>query len=283
MMNHVRIPVKEQRHLLTKAKENGGFTWIALAKHLKVNRSMVFLYLSGSKMTRASFLKLCKLAEIQPKQIEHKVVNLTKEKAIVAPPSSHHLANFLGILAGDGHMSPVSYEITISGHSHLDRDFLGGHVMGLFKRLFGLDAFIREYENRMICRVYSKRLVVHLSRRFGLPLGKKKNHLHIPEEVSKNSGFLRAYISGLYDTDGSIYPHHRNSMAIDMSSRDENFREEVAGALQYLDFHPTVNGKNVQLYRKDEIERFFEEIQPHNERHLKKYRTYKKLGFLPKI
>ena len=243
---------------------------------------MIFLYLSGSKMTYVSFLKLCTMARIQPTEIGHEIVSL-KEKEITEPPLTAYLANFLGILAGDGHMSPVSYEITISGHSHLDRTFLEKHVMNLFKDLFGLTAFIRKYENRMVCRVYSKKLVMHLSRRFRLPLGKKKNHLHIPEEISEDSEFLRSYISGLYDTDGSIYPHHKSSIALDISSRDSTFREEVASALRELGFHPTVNGKNIQLYRKEEIKRFFEEIRPHNERHLKKYRTYKKLGFLPSI
>lgn len=70
---------------------------------------------------------------------------------------------------------------------------------------------------------------------------------------------------------------------MDITSRDPRFREEILLGLRKLGFNPTMNGKNIQIYRKKEIDRFFNFIKPQNARHLKRYHLYKKTGKLKSI
>lgn len=281
MTGFVELSLHNQISLLKQAKTKKNCSWQALAKILGVNRSMIFLYLSGSRLPLVSFLKLCKLADIRPDKFSFNKIVLPREKSITKPAMEPEFANFLGILAGDGHMNLISYEVTITGHKKLDKQFIEQHVMPMFENLFGLKPHERFDKHRMICRVYSKKLVEYLIGTFDLPAGKKTNRLRIPKQVFDNNGLLKAYIRGLFDTDGSVYPHHKNSIALDITSRDPAFREDVLRGLRKLSFHPTMNGKNIQLYRKHEIDEFFKGIKPKNARHLKRYQTYKKMGRLP--
>ena len=47
-------------------------------------------------------------------------------------------------------------------------------------------------------------LVNYLSKTFLLPVGKKKNYLHIPHQINNNKKLLERYLRGLFDTDGYV-------------------------------------------------------------------------------
>ncbi|MEW6036570.1 MAG: hypothetical protein AB1529_08215, partial [Candidatus Micrarchaeota archaeon] len=57
MRSYIALRKDEQISLLKQAKVKRECTWETIAKELGVNRSMVFLYLSGSKLPKNSFNK----------------------------------------------------------------------------------------------------------------------------------------------------------------------------------------------------------------------------------
>ena len=231
---------------------------------------------------KSLFVYLCSFAKIDIskfKGTEYDAGN--SEKTIKIPVLDKYLANFLGILAGDGHVSDYCYEVSVVGDKDLDKIFLSKHVFYLFKKLFGLEPHFKLQDNALTCRVYSKKLMEFLNETYGVPLRKKKNRLHIPPQISNNKIMLKPYLSGVFDTDGCFHRHHKNTAAVEIISGDKTFLEEINKSLTSLDFDPCKSGKSVYLYRSNEIDRFFCEIGSKNEKHLKKYHFYKTRGYLP--
>jgi len=275
---YIELKNKDRRLLLTKAKEKLNCNWEGLAKFLKVNRSMLFFYLSGhSRIPQDKFNKLVELTKLKAIKFTTK----SRGKEIILPKESRELIEFLGILAGDGHINNISYEITITGHRKLDYNFLVLFVKPLIKKLFGLQPYIVEKNNVIYCRTYSKKLVDFLHSKYKVPIGKKKNKLRIPSMLI-DSKDLKYYLRGLFDTDGCISRHHKNSVYLEISSKTPLFLKDIRKGLLSFDFHPYLSKKSVILYRKDEIDKFFKFIKPRNNKHLERYSIYKKIGYIPK-
>ena len=110
-----------------------------------------------------------------------------------------------------------------------------------------------------------------MNKEYGIPIGKKKGQLHIPLQLQKNEGFLKSYLRGLFDTDGSLYFRRKSGKVISIISRDHSFLKEVKNALKQLNFSPSLSGKNLYIYNQEEINKFFSEIKPANSKHMKKY------------
>ena len=186
------------------------------------------------------------------------------------------LAELLGVLAGDGHVSRINYEISVTCHKKLDKDYINNRVSKLFLDLFSIDAKIRESkENNVVrCSVHSKMLSEYLTTNFLIPRGKKKGKLHIPTQIRTEKELLIPYIRGLFDTDGSIYCRRKKSLVVSIISRDPVFLHEVKTCLTGLGYSPSVSGKNLYLYTQEEIKRFFREIKPANLKHLNRYDNF---------
>lgn len=280
-MQYINLPESQQSSFLRAIKNNTKYTWKQLANSLRVNRSMIYFYLNEhSKLPYNHYVKLCELAKIQKKVNINLVDIKNKEVKIRIPALSCRLAEFLGALAGDGHMNNSTYEISISLDKDLDKDY-SDHIIDMYKKLFGLEARKYIQENKIKCFAYSKRLVTFLQKRFGIPVGKKKGKLSIPHQISNDKKLSRAYIRGIFDTDGSFHRHHKKDAMLGIVSRDYIFIKELKRTLEELGFTASLSNKNLYIYRKKEIDRFFREIKPANLKHVGKYLHYQEHGTVP--
>ncbi|RLG69485.1 MAG: hypothetical protein DRO07_02275 [Candidatus Iainarchaeum archaeon] len=108
-----------------------------------------------------------------------------------------------------------------------------------FVELFGVTPKIRKgSSNQIHCRIYSKDIFLFLSEDIGFPIGRKKNKLRVPSFIFKNKELSKAYIRGLFDTDGSIFRHHRFSAKIEITSHSQKFRKDIIRLLIRLGFKP---------------------------------------------
>lgn len=120
------------------------------------------------------------------------------------------LAEFLGILTGDGYMNEYQYGkrkysiIDIAGHSQRDNSYLTNHVSELIKKLFKVSPLIiiRKDQNTMHLRL-SSRDIFNLLLHSGFKKG-KKGEIGIPGWILKNKKFMRFFIKGFFDTDGCL-------------------------------------------------------------------------------
>ncbi len=279
-MKYLDFSKKDQISFMRLVKERSNLKWEKIAHFLGIHRSMIFFYLNGkSKIPYENYKKLCSLAKIKQSHksyvfIKNKIQPINKINMI-----DNNLAELLGILAGDGHISNINYEVCVSGHMILDKEYINKNVVFLFEKLFGLDSKLKIYKpyTHLRCCVNSKLLIEYLSKEFNLPVGKKKGNLHIPKQIIEDKLLLKYYIRGLFDTDGSVYFRRKKDIVVSIISGDLLFLNEVKNALKILGYNPCVSGKNLYLYKKEEVKRFFSEINPINKKHLDRYSNFLKL------
>jgi hypothetical protein len=280
-MDYANINPEEQRLLLISAKLNLGITWNKLAELLGIHRSMLFFHLRGdSLLPLKSYYALAKAANWHglPETIslENKEVH-----PLLPAEMTEDLAEFLGILAGDGHMNKRKFGISVCADKDLDTDYLTSHYPALMQKLFGIRIRHTIQNNLLRAWVHSKKLVSYLEKQ-GVPTGKKLGKLRIPARVKSTSSFSKAYIRGVFDTDGSFYQHHKTSAAICITSYTKHFLEDIQEALRKEGFSPCISGRNLFLYSKTDIRRFFAEIKPANQKHIQKYQTFVQTGRVPR-
>ncbi|MBS3147551.1 hypothetical protein J4219_01560 [Candidatus Woesearchaeota archaeon] len=279
-MEYLVLKPGELRGFLQNSKKKLTFTWDEFARFLGVNRSMIFFYLQEkSKFPLSHYEFICKKLNVSP--IKFNTVNITnKLKKVQFPEQSEQLAEFLGIMAGDGHLGRPAYEISIALDKNSDKDYVY-HVSALLEDIFKTKPSIYHQNNITRVKIYSKELFNFLHLSLGMISGNKMNKLRIPSFILSNRLFLAAFLRGVFDTDGSFHRHRPTDAAAEITSADARFLQEVTAALLFLGIRATSSGRNVYIYSKEHIHRFFMKIRPSNPKHQAKYAYYCTHGKVP--
>lgn len=274
MPNFIKLKERDRINLFDSVKKNIDLSWDAFYPRLNISRAMFFNYLSGKyHLPKKLFLRLEKISGISISDYEEFHRNKYVEKGIKKPPLSEEFAEILGALAGDGHIGGIPYEVSITCSNQVDREYIF-YLKPVLDRLFGVKFKISVQNNCIKLKTYSKNLVFFLHNQYGLPLGRKKGKLKVPLNLRKNKKFLRAYMRGLFDTDGTIYIRRKGDIVVEIANIDKSYLREIQEILNFLGFASGISGKNLYIYRKELIKKFFREIKPANSKHLKKYALY---------
>lgn len=195
------------------------------------------------------------------------------------PRPSPELAEFFGIMMGDGGISKSQAIITLH---HIDDFLYGKFVVGLIKKLFKISPSVLHYPHRSVNNIVVSRsnLVLYLHSQ-GLPVGDKMAHgLDIPVWIKNNAKYRVACLRGLVDTDGCVFTHKYKVQTkwysykkIDFTSASGPLRESVLAVLKDLGMSPSVHGRNVRLNSKKDVARYMKIVGTHNPKHLKRYRV----------
>jgi hypothetical protein len=130
--------------------------------------------------------------------------NNSKIKYIKFPKMNKKLAEFIGIVLGDGTLR--KYSIEISGDKRYDT-FYFNYIKSLVKDLFNLNiSLYRDINKNTLCLViFSVDLCKYINEKFDLPYGDKiKNESKIPKPILRNKELSFACLRGLIDTDGCV-------------------------------------------------------------------------------
>lgn len=207
------------------------------------------------------------------------------------PPPSPKLAEFIGILLGDGGITKRQVSITL--HKNDDRDF-SIYVRDLIKQLFSVapSLYQRKGEN-VVSVVVSRSELVRFFREMGLSIGSKvKRQIDVPSWIRGSARFTKSCIRGLFDTDGCFYldKHvHREreyeNCCMSFTNRSLPLLSFFREGLSQLGFRPTQTTEfSMFLRRERDILRYFEIIGTSNEKHRIKFLKYfrGKYGEVPK-
>ena len=201
-------------------------------------------------------------------------------KKIRTPSQNQKLAELLGILIGDGHLS--KYQVGITTNSRTDLDH-AQFMKKLLYDLFGVSSkiSIRQKENSVNIVASSQNLVKFL-RKQGMPIGNKiEQGLRVPRWILRKRTFQKSFLRGLFDTDGCIYADkHKIRGKIYMhggwtiTSYADTLRQDVIQILKKLEFSPTSRDsqKSVYLRKQGDIHRYFSDIGTSNPKHKNRYR-----------
>ena len=167
-----------------------------------------------------------------------------KEKDLVFPPEMNsQLAYFCGVLAGDGSLGwrkkKYEYSLKCVGNPLDEKEFYIKIVSPICEEIFNYRPKVRHFDKKTTFgfRIFSKALVLYLSKEIGLPLGKKGIRLKIPTVFLENQIFTREFIKGFFDTDGCItYKKNGSYPVIALSSRSSTLIQEISSFLKVIGF-----------------------------------------------
>jgi hypothetical protein len=186
--------------------------------------------------------------------------NNTRKK-ITIPPQSSSLAEFVGILLGDGGIRG-DHQVTISFNTKTDKEF-SIFIRKFIKDLFSIDSsiFLRKGANGADIVISSKNLIEFLANEDILKKGNKiANQIDIPGWILRNRDYKISCLRGLMDTDGGIY-YHRYKVnqrwykypRLSFTTASTPLLNSFTKILEDLNFNPKKNGDSVTLYRLPEI------------------------------
>lgn len=271
------IKDSERGKFFEKLKSQIGYSWEKFYPKYDISRATFFNYLSGRKdIPKKLFLEWQKLIGNFPISFKEEERQEYLPKSIPKISMDKKLSEIIGILNGDGHLSKVNYEVCVVGDLKEKNYFT--YMKKLFEDKLGILFTLREEKAYYKLRCYCKELSEFLSRTYKLPKGNKLGKLKIPKAIKQNGTLLKSYIRGLYDTDGSFYIRRKKDPVVQITSADNSFLKEVRNALVILGFTVSKGDQRVFIYDKKDVEKFFEEIKPANNKHLKKYQKYLKSG-----
>lgn len=210
---------------------------------------------------------------------KHPIINVCLP--IKKPKKSKNLAEFIGIVMGDGGISKSQLIIT----QHLINDSkYSDFIIKLIKKLFGIKPSIyRDFKDSVNDIVVSRSELVKFCVSLGLVIGNKvKQQIDIPEWIKQNKKFLIACVRGLIDTDGCIFTHSykvNNKIykykKLAFANRSRPLILSVYSFLKNIGLSPrfTNDGKDVRVESKDDIQKYFRVIGSHNPKHLMRLRN----------
>ena len=199
--------------------------------------------------------------------------------SIVRPNHSERLAEFIGIVLGDG--SITKRQVVICLHYRDDAEY-GEFVAKLARNLFSVPVVKHFRESCSINMFVISRsaLVDFFVNRLGLSIGNKVKHqVDLPQWIKQNKKFAAASLRGLMDTDGSVFSERHKINAkiysyprLAFTNYSKPLIMTVFNILKDLKFEPKIRsgGVRVTLEKRQDILRYFKIIKSHNQKHIKR-------------
>ena len=206
-------------------------------------------------------------------------------KNIILPEDSIDLAEFYGIMLGDGNLYVNKgykigvYQVRIVGDSRHDRLYLETYVKPLLEKLFSFQVKVYKQKNAnaIVLIITGKRLTEFLAMKGFISGDKIKNQLDIPSWIKNNKEFTKACLRGLYDTDGSVYKlTNQNSYQILFTNYNNRLLNDVRDSLLSLGIGVSQisRGRDITITKKSELRKFLNEVGFSNSKHLDKVKMW---------
>ena len=207
---------------------------------------------------------------------DHPIIN--KTLPFREPNKSKELAEFFGIMMGDGGLTPGQLCITLH---HIDDLEYSHFVANLIKKLFCISPSIIHISTSSINRILvSRSELVNYLHSLGLVIGNKiKQQFDIPDWIKDNKTYLIACLRGLVDTDGCVFfSSYKVSgkmykyKKLAFTTMSTPLRRTVFKAFQDLGMNPQISQqRDVRLNSIVDMKTYFKLINSHNPKHLNKY------------
>lgn len=197
--------------------------------------------------------------------------NYLKKRSDVRLPNKYsgNLAEFFGVMLGNGHVSHFQVTVTL-GNKEMD---YAKYVQALVSRIFNAPAKISIRSSGYTVVYLGSTLATSWLFKGGLVSNKVKSQIGVPQWIFYQKVFMRRFLRGFFDTDGSVYKI-RHGIQISFTNYSLPLLEGLQNLLSILGYIPSeVSSHKIYLTKRKDIERFFKEINPKNQKHQKRFNS----------
>lgn len=210
-----------------------------------------------------------------PSTPQNKASFLNKRSITVPTGYSRKLAEFVGMLLGDGHISPKNGQVFITLNSNLDREFIE-FVSKFMGTLFSTHTSILPKDKKIATDILITSVeLVQFLKKIGLYSSNKvRDQVDVPDWIKMNSKFWQPFIRGFLDTDGSIYKL-KFGVQIAFTNHSIPLLETTREFLLQLGYHPSkISSYHVYLTRRKDLIRYIQEIGFSNKKHFDRAKSF---------
>jgi hypothetical protein len=196
---------------------------------------------------------------------------LLKPKSVRIPQKySADMAEFFGIMLGDGHLSHFQVQVNL-GTKEIE---YAEYVRRLIGRIFKTKPKIA-IRAKGYCDVYlGSTVVTSWLFREGLVSNKVKSQVDVPKWIFNDRSFMKSFLRGFFDTDGSVYKL-KYGIQISLTNHSRPILVSLHKILFTLRYSSSVvNKHNIYITRRRDLDRFFREIKPKNPKHVRRFKSF---------
>jgi intein/homing endonuclease len=204
------------------------------------------------------------------------------------------IAELIGMHTGDGTLYRTNTGTVWELRGALnEKDYYYDNVIPLLSSIFNKEfkpKFRSGGKNGCFGVQICKREVTSFFIDYGFKPGRKTHTVRIPDYIKKSNKQVKLnFIKGLFDTDGCLRfdknGTNRNCYPkIEFGSASEKLIEDLSLLLKELKFNNyTWKSRNISklcIAGKIMLKKWIKEIKPKNPKHLNKYETFQKLGYV---
>lgn len=304
----IKFAKGKQRELVNNFRIENKLSWNELCDLLSIKYGRIMTYFNETSfIDEELYKKLDKNGNYSKYILDRLEENWGKRKGgmnssgstkkINLPEDSKELAEFYGIMLGDGNSHKTSfynsrtdkrgtYTIKIVGDVRFDNKYLVEYVKPLIENLFDIQVRVGRFKpkggfenskNGMFIEAHGVELINFLESKGFKPGNKIKNQLRIPEWITSRENFLAICLRGLYDTDGSVYKiTNQNSHQICFTNYNLGLLNDVRDSLLKLGINCSkISKHDVYITKKSELRKFLKLIGFSNYKHINKVKMWK--------
>ena len=183
--------------------------WL-VKEETKKRNELILLYIDKNKTIR-EIAKILRIGEstvydrlirlnIPPQRSKKERYNNIRQDIRLPVEYSKELAEFVGILLGDGHLNQTQIMVTLGS-----KDEYTDYVCGLIEYLFEVKAKVFITPKGHYVVYIGSTMLVRWFLEMGLVFNKVKSQVDVPRCVFSKKIYMGSALRGLIDTDGSIY------------------------------------------------------------------------------
>lgn len=209
--------------------------------------------------------------EIKPDRSRKRGLNCVSLATI---PCIHtrSLAEFFGIMLGDGCLTPTQVTVTL-GNKEFD---YVKYVSSLITKLFNIRPKVYVRPKGYYVIYFGSVKVVKWLQSNGLVFNKVKNQVKAPDWIFKKHFLMEGFLKGFFDTDGSVY-RLRFGVQLAFTNRSLPLLVDIQNSLKLLDYHPSkISRFQIYVTKKKYILKFLKHISPANIKHRQRFDEFVK-------
>lgn len=183
---------------------------------------------------------------------------------------SGDLAEFVGILLGDGHLTSTQVTVTLGNK---ENDYVR-YVAGLMEKLYGISPKIITSKKGYKVVYLGSTVLVRYFKKMGLAHNKVKAQVNIPKWIFQKKDFMKQVVKGLFDTDGSVYKL-KYGIQLSFTNRSMPLLTSYKKILRKLGFSPSqISDYRVYITKQEDIKKFTDEIGFSNFKHKERLNNF---------
>ena len=198
---------------------------------------------------------------------EKKLKYRNQRNDVLLPKRSAKLAEFLGIMLGDGHVSHFQTIVTL-GTKELA---YVRYVQTLMRHLFKVKATISTKNSGYRDVYIGSTLITKWLKEQGLVSNKVAAQVGVPEWIMSDIAYMRAFARGFFDTDGSVY-NLRFGVQISITNHSAPLLLALQDMLRKLGYKVSeASAYRIYITKRADVERFFKDVAPANLKHRRRF------------